>query len=191
MHMPALRWPGAVRFWLLSRPCRTTTPSSWRVLQYQRCWEHWDSISTWRSGSVARSSTGTWKRPKLRRAEEWADFQQRQRMHEVQHDGLLVPEVDTLWDFVRRRAVSEFLAKGMGDSAQPPSLKSEVRKWFASVEKDLKDFYKSTGESSGDKELFVAIEHAFGDRLLHEVCIPNGVSEGACVLAAIAICREP
>jgi hypothetical protein len=126
-----------------------------------------------------------------RRAEEWADFQQRQKMREVERDGAVTSKVDALWNFVRRRAVSEFLTKGMGISAQPPTLNSEVRKWFDGMAKDLKDFYASTDGTLADKELFLAIEHEFGDRLLHEVCIPNGLSAGACVLAAIAICREP
>jgi hypothetical protein len=126
-----------------------------------------------------------------RRAEEWADFQQRQKMREVERDGAVTSKVDALWDFVRRRAVNEFLTKGVGVSAQPPAVNPEVRKWFDSVAKELKDFYTSTGGTLADKELFLAIEREFGDRLLHEVCIPNGLSAGACVLAAMAICREP
>ncbi len=41
-----------------------------------------------------------------------------------------------------------------------------------------------------EKELFTEIESHFGDELMRRVCIPNNINLGACVIAAIALCRK-
>lgn len=98
--------------------------------------------------------------------------------------------MDVLWDFVRRRATSEFIAQKMGPSAFPPELYPEKRKFYEPLADDLKQFYNSAGSALAEPDLFGALEKIFGERIVQHVCVPLGLHAGACILGAMAVCRE-
>jgi hypothetical protein len=56
--------------------------------------------------------------------------------------------------------------------------------------KDLTDFYCSVGKNLNELDLFKEIQSRFGDRLNKEVCLPNGLLDRACIVAAMAVAME-
>jgi hypothetical protein len=99
-------------------------------------------------------------------------------------------KIEVLWDFHMRRAKTEFVAKDLGAINSPVILNPETRAWYDGMAADLKMFYGKVGARLTERELFIEIEQRFGDRLQKEICIPHGLTAGACILAAMAICRE-
>lgn len=99
-------------------------------------------------------------------------------------------KVDTMWDFVMRRALAEGVAKGIGTLNSPFLLVDEAKVWFEPLRDDLHKFYRERGFRLSDKEMFQAIEREFGARLLVDICIPHKLYAGACVLAAIEVAKE-
>jgi hypothetical protein len=100
-------------------------------------------------------------------------------------------KVDTLWEFQMRRALSEALNKGVLAQNSPVRITDRARAWFSDALKTaLGDFYREGGYRLGETELAQAIERAFGDRLAREICIPNNLDSGSCILAAIELARE-
>jgi hypothetical protein len=99
-------------------------------------------------------------------------------------------KVNTLWDFTMRRALSEGLHKGVLHMNSPVSIVEDSKILFNGLGEDLKKFYKRRGSKLSERDLMIAIEEEFGDRLLHEVCIPHGLSAGSCLIAASIIAKE-
>ncbi len=56
------------------------------------------------------------------------------------------------------------------------------------LKKDLMYFYKQNSNLT-DRDLYIQIERHFGNRLLLDVCIPNEMHTGECVVAAIYLLR--
>ena len=54
----------------------------------------------------------------------------------------------------------------------------------------IRELYAKLGRRISDAELAMEIERQFGDRILHEVCIPRGLYMGACLLIAIQAVKE-
>lgn len=104
--------------------------------------------------------------------------------------ALLETKLNVCWDFVMRRATSEGVNMGIllapGDDMRT-SL--EARSWFDGLKPALREFYRTAGKTLSDRNLFIEVERRFGDRLLHEVCIPHGMIAGACIWAAIDVAR--
>lgn len=104
--------------------------------------------------------------------------------------GRLEVKVDTLWDFMVRRATSEAVIKGAGSLNSPFILSEVARSWFAlDLQEKLQNDYIEFWMGKEDKEIFLEIEKKYGERLLKEVCIPNHLFSGACVMAAIEISK--
>lgn len=40
-----------------------------------------------------------------------------------------------------------------------------------------------------DKELFIALEGEFGNDIVQQVCVPHGLTQGGCLVAAIYLLR--
>jgi hypothetical protein len=101
-------------------------------------------------------------------------------------------KVDTMWDFQMRRGSVEAIAKGIVKANSPLQLVPEVySQWFKSMESDLWALYSQSSQLSY-ANLLLKIERVFGDRLVREVCIPRGIQEGACLIAAAAVaCKNP
>jgi hypothetical protein len=101
-------------------------------------------------------------------------------------------KVDTIWDFLIRRALSEAVNKGVGTVQSPFQPSAQARAYFGGLVNELREFYRTVGcKLRSDRELFVAVERRFGERFLREVCIPHGLDAGACIHAAIALMKEP
>lgn len=99
-------------------------------------------------------------------------------------------KVDTMWEFLMRRALSEGLEKGVVSMNSPVVVNEEAKKWMAGMAIELQKFYRKLGRNLTDHELAFEIERHFGDQILKEVCIPNGLSGGACLLIALEVAKE-
>ncbi len=99
-------------------------------------------------------------------------------------------KVDTMWDFQMRRGVAEAVSKGMGTVNSPLVVSPVVKEWYAPIADELISFYTDEGHKLEERDLFIAIEKKFGDRLLKEVCIPRGLFVGSCIWGAIDVAKN-
>lgn len=99
-------------------------------------------------------------------------------------------KVDTIWDFHMRRAMSEAAQRGFGSLNSPFTIDTKAQEWFASLANQLRDFHARLGRRLSDSELALEIERHYGTQILKEVCIPNGLSQGACLLIAAAVAKQ-
>ena len=104
--------------------------------------------------------------------------------------GVLKLKVDTMWAFQMRRAMSEAVDDGVGSLNSPLVFSDDARERLNPIKQDLIAFYAKLPPKLTDGEILLKIEHEFGDRLLIMVCVPCGLSHGACLLLAMAIARQ-
>lgn len=98
-------------------------------------------------------------------------------------------KVDTMWSFQIRRAMSEVVDKGLGDMNSPLHFNEMAYKSLEPIKSKLINFYSNL-QPMKDSEVLLAIESKFGDELLNLVCIPCGLSHGACLLLAYAVAKQ-
>lgn len=106
--------------------------------------------------------------------------------------GKLETKVETLWSFMMRRAQAETVFKGYADKMSPLTVKPEALKLMEPLAPKLRAFYnklKAAKTIPTDRELFLMIEERFGEEILDQVCIPNGLMFGACMPIAIAVAK--
>lgn len=99
-------------------------------------------------------------------------------------------KVDTMWDFTLRRGWGELVEKGQARMNSPLVLNADARAWMATMSTELRAFYARLGRRMSDRELAIEIERKYGDEILKKVCIPNGISAGACLIIALEVARE-
>lgn len=71
------------------------------------------------------------------------------------------------------------------------TITPEAKGWMANYAIPLKELYHNVGKNMTDTDLAMEIEHRFGTQIVKDVCIPHGLSEGSCLLIAIAVAKEP
>ena len=99
-------------------------------------------------------------------------------------------KIDTLWDFQLRRGALEPMVSGVATKNSPLTVREE----FLAVSKELgdplRDFYRKIGRPAmTNAELAFQIERHFGSEIVDKVCIPHGLSYGACLIIAIAVAK--
>ncbi len=101
-------------------------------------------------------------------------------------------KVETIWSFLMKRALSEALIQGVATRNSPVRVTDDAKRWMTPLMPAIRDFYAKLGRRNiTDAELALEIERRFGDRILHEVCIPHGLYMGACLLIAVQALKEP
>jgi len=98
--------------------------------------------------------------------------------------------VETMWDFLMRRAVSEAIQKGIATLNSPVEISNDAKLWMKELSNELRRFYQRIGRQLSDRELALEIERRYGDQILKQVCIPNGLFQGVCLLIAVAVAKE-
>ena len=95
-------------------------------------------------------------------------------------------KVDTMWAFQMRRGAAEAITHGIGKMNSPLLFNPDVLAALDPMKERLSVFAQ---ENAGVAEVdfFMLLEHAFGDELVTRFCIPFGVSQGACLLAAMQV----
>jgi hypothetical protein len=99
-------------------------------------------------------------------------------------------QVETMWAFQMRRAFSEVVTSGIGTVNSPLMFTEEAKRFLEPIKNELVAMWEN-GELSKrtDGETLLEIERVFGNRLLTMVCVPCGLSHGACLLLALSIAK--
>lgn len=114
----------------------------------------------------------------------WAVFSASRRL------GELELKVDTMWAFQMRRAMSETVSTGLGSMNSPLIFSDFARHSLDPIEAELKELWRQTLQFMDDAEALLEIERVYGDRLLTLVCVPCGLSHGACLLLAFSVASD-
>lgn len=99
-------------------------------------------------------------------------------------------KITIIWNYLIRRAETEFITKGLGTINSPYIINPEVRKWYEPIAEQLHDFYAKVGVNLTNTELFAMVSKEFGEWITKNICIPHNLEAGSCILAAIAVARE-
>lgn len=99
-------------------------------------------------------------------------------------------KLNVVWGFLMNRAIGEAVQKNIATFNSPVVVSEEAKKWMAGMASQLRDFYAKLGRRMSEWELALEIERVYGDRILKEVCIPNNLSQGACLLIAVEVSKE-
>ncbi len=104
----------------------------------------------------------------------------------------LTLKTNVMWDFQMRRAMSEATSKGLATMNSPLTLTADGRKAKENMEpiaKDLQSWW-DVNYFKDDMEASLDLERNFGDKLLAMVCIPCGLSHGACLFLALMVAKD-
>lgn len=72
----------------------------------------------------------------------------------------------------------------------PLDVPEASRLLFGTLRAEIRGLARALNVAATDEELRLEIERRWGDRILREVCLPNGYSQGECLVIASAIARE-
>jgi hypothetical protein len=112
------------------------------------------------------------------------------RQKEAERLTRIEVHVETLWDFHIKRSMVEATTKGVGSMNSPFQVTPDSLTLASGLKEELLNWYKDNyPESVGDRELFIAVGRAFGERLIKEVAIPYNLQEGSCILIAMALIK--
>jgi hypothetical protein len=112
-----------------------------------------------------------------------------QRLTTISALAELNVKVTTMWDFQMRRAMSEVVNSGVGKMNSPITFKPEVIKQLDPIKPQLIIFGEKVKDLN-DIEATLRIEKEFGKQLVDLVCIPFGLTHGACLIAALMVARQ-
>ena len=104
-------------------------------------------------------------------------------------------KVDTIWDFIVKRAMTEALSSGVAVKNSPIKVTDEVRRWVAdhidnALYRALRELYK-THKNASDNELALKIQQQFGEQIAEEMCIPNDdLNYDACLFIALELAKN-
>lgn len=101
----------------------------------------------------------------------------------------LKQNVITLSDFIFRRGIAEAVINGSAKMNSPVVVTEEAKSLFADLKPDLKKLAQANANAS-DSELGFLIERKWGDFILKKICIPRGMTQGACLLIAVSVAKE-
>lgn len=106
--------------------------------------------------------------------------------------------VNTLSDFFVRRAKVELVKLGWGTQQSPVKITTASFEKMQPLLTELLPFYAvlitknpklTDGSKESERTLMEAFESRFGDFIVERVCIPYGMSQGACLIAAMQACQ--
>lgn len=105
----------------------------------------------------------------------------------------LTVKVDTMWTFMMKRAVSEAVSADLMKHNSPLEITAKGYSYIQPMANELWQYYQKYTVSASklnDADLALAIERDFGERLLKEICIPNNLLFGECIILAIEAARK-
>lgn len=100
-------------------------------------------------------------------------------------------KVDTMWDFMMDRAKVEATLRGLMKHESPLTLTPEGRRIIEPLLPEVTEFchnHPNLNQMTED-ELEIELAHTFRQRLLEEVCEPNGIYMGACIVMLMEALR--
>lgn len=109
-------------------------------------------------------------------------------VHAVKMTRLEV-KVETMWGMLLKRAVVEGVHQGLMEVHSPVRLINNSGEMLAAMAPEIKEFYKTKCSGMSESDAALAIEKQFGTRLAEDICIPNNISFGICLIIALAIAK--
>jgi hypothetical protein len=104
--------------------------------------------------------------------------------------GQLQARVDILLGFLFRRGEAEATQKGWGRFNSPFALTVDgLSAIMPFLDKFIPLYAELAARNATEPEMFLEFESRFGDFIVQKICIPNGVSTGACLVSIIKACR--
>lgn len=107
----------------------------------------------------------------------------------VKHTRIEV-KVDTMWGMLLKRAVVDGVHAGLMEVHSPIRLVNDSGKMLEHMACELREFYQVKCKGLNETEAALAIENEYGARLAKEICIPNGISFGICIIIALMIAKD-
>lgn len=101
----------------------------------------------------------------------------------------LSDNLKTLSDFLFRRGVAEAVISGSAQMNSPVTVSPKAQELFSKYRNDLRKIAQANPTAS-DSELGFIIERHMGDIILKHICIPNKMSQGACLLIAVSVAKD-
>jgi hypothetical protein len=108
--------------------------------------------------------------------------------------SLKVARIDSnlkaVWSFLIRRAAAKVVEKGLGTMNSPVMLHVDVDvdTIMRPIAGRLREFGRQRRQLN-DEALMLEIEKTFGEQIMREICIPNGLSDGECLILAAKVAR--
>jgi hypothetical protein len=103
--------------------------------------------------------------------------------------GALETKVNTMWEFQMRRAVSEAIANKVGTQNSPLTITTKAQAFLDPIKDELRTYWKFYGHKLTEFDAMLQLEQMFGDRLLNLICLPCGLSHGACLVVALSVAK--
>ena len=103
--------------------------------------------------------------------------------------GALELKVNTMWDFQMRRAFSEVNMTGLAVRNSPLRFTPDAMSRLDPIKPALVAFWKALDHPIEDGDMLLEIERKFGAELISMVCVPCGLSHGACLLLALSVAK--
>ena len=103
-------------------------------------------------------------------------------------------KVETMWDFLTKRGESEGLQNALLTRNSPLKVTEKAIEAFNRYEltDDLKLFYRSMADKQlSDGDFMLEVERKFGQKMVEGICRELEIKEGACLVAASIIAKEP
>ena len=114
-------------------------------------------------------------------------------MKHAREMATLTVKVDTMWQFTMRRGISEAVNNDLMRHNSPLEITAKGYSFIRPMAQELWEYYQKYPATVGklsDSDLALAIERDFGERLLKEVCIPNNLLYGECIILAVEAVRK-
>jgi hypothetical protein len=101
-------------------------------------------------------------------------------------------KVEIVWGMLMKRAAVEGVHQGLMEVRSPIRLANNSGALLEHMAPDIIAFYEKNCKKMSESAAALAIEQEFGTRLAKEVCIPNKISFGICIIIALAVAKgEP
>ena len=97
-----------------------------------------------------------------------------------------------IWDFLMDRALVEAIKHNVVIPESHPRIRIDALGWmtkYSAIAKELHQLYDCMGRKLSDLELTLEIQRQFGKKILHDICIPNGLTQGECLIIALEVAR--
>lgn len=96
-------------------------------------------------------------------------------------------KVNTMWDFQIRRGFAESVHAGAATMNSPLTIDPHIKEYLNPIKEQLVSFWEEVGRRLTLRECMIELEKRFGYDLLHLLCLPRGIHEGACLLVALSV----
>jgi len=100
----------------------------------------------------------------------------------------LEDKFDVIWTFLLRRGISEAIHGGNATMNSPVTLTPKAKEIINGLKPELQQLAKQHAGWT-DAELALEIEKRWGDFILKQICIPQGLHAGACLIMALEAAR--